>query len=57
MGVTINKKPTTTEPPPYNGQQTNPQVDLNAPTGTKSSPQHIMEATRSNESKTTEFPP
>ena len=30
MGVTINKKSTTTEPPPYNGQQPKPQGGLNA---------------------------
>ena len=30
MGVTINKKSTTTEPPPYNGQQPKPPTGLNA---------------------------
>ena len=30
MGVTINKKSTTTEPPPYNGQQPKPPRGLNA---------------------------
>ena len=30
MGATINKKSTTTEPPPYKGQQPKPPGDLNA---------------------------
>ena len=30
MGVTINKKSTTTEPPPLNGQQPKPPGGLNA---------------------------
>ena len=30
MGVTINNKPTITEPPPYNGQQPKPPRGLNA---------------------------
>ena len=30
MGVTINKKSTTTEPPPYTGQQPKPTGGLNA---------------------------
>ena len=30
MGVTINNKSTTTEPPPYNGQQPKPPGCLNA---------------------------
>ena len=30
MGVTINKKSTATEPPPYNGQQPKSPVGLNA---------------------------
>ena len=30
MGVTINKKSTTTEPPPYNRQQPKPTGGLNA---------------------------
>ena len=30
MGVTINKKSTTTEPPPLNGQQPKPSGGLNA---------------------------
>ena len=30
MGVTINNKSTTTEPPPWNGQQSKPSGALNA---------------------------
>ena len=37
MGVTINNETTTTEPPPYNGQQSKPLGDKMHFTGTKSS--------------------
>ena len=41
-GVTINKKSTTTEPPPYKGQQPKPPGAQMHPTCTKSSPQILL---------------
>ena len=38
MGVVVNKKSTTTEPPPYNGQHPKPRGAYMRFTGTKSSP-------------------